>query len=111
MPISGDKRDILSLQLISGIENFVRGLFLEKKISQSKISEVIDCKMLNCLAGNLGLKVRVKELVEEPIITTPKETPIEIINRIVTEVADNEPTNRLSSGIEVALTGDPIVIL
>ncbi|KKR46401.1 MAG: hypothetical protein UT90_C0004G0033 [Parcubacteria group bacterium GW2011_GWA1_40_21] len=110
MPFSGDKIDGLSLQLIVGIENFVRGFCLEKKISQSEIPEIFNPNALNRLARNLGLRVKVEELTEEPI-SAPKETPLEIIDRIVTEVANNEAANSSPSGIESALRGHPMVIL
>ena len=58
MAISSEKRDGLSLQLVAGIENFVRGFCLEKKISQSEISEILDFNALNRLARNLGLNVK-----------------------------------------------------
>ncbi|MBU6430821.1 MAG: hypothetical protein KGJ58_01455 [Patescibacteria group bacterium] len=58
MPISRDKRDGFSLQLITGIENYVRGFCLDKKLSQSEISEILDYKAINRLARNLSLKIR-----------------------------------------------------
>ena len=109
MPFSGDKIDGLSFQFILGIENFVRGFCLEKKISQSEIPEIFNPNALNRLARNLGLRVKVEELTEE-LSTAPRETPLEIINR-VTEVTDNKTANSPPSSIGAALQGDPIVIL
>ena len=93
MPIfSADKRDGLSLQLIMLIENVVMKYCEEKKIPNAEISDLLNCSALNRLARNLRLKVKVEELAEEPI-TAPKETPLEIIDRIVAGVANNEKAN------------------
>jgi len=110
MPISWNKRDGLSLQLIMLIENAVMKYCEEKKISNAEISELLDYHALNRLARNLRLKVKVEELTEE-LITAPKETPLEIIGKIVAKVANNEEENNPPSSIEVALRGGPIVIL
>jgi hypothetical protein len=110
MPISGDRRNILSLQLVTGMENFIRGFFIEKKISQKEIPEVVGCNILNRFARDLGLKVKVEEITEEPI-SAPRETPLEIIDRIVSKVVNNKGENNSLSGIESALKDDPIVVL
>mgnify|MGYP001571172635 FL=1 len=82
MPISSEKRDGLSLQLVAGIENFVRGFCLEKKISQSEISEILDFNALNRLARNLGLNVKAE--------SSQKQLP---------------------AGIEFALSGSPEIVI
>ena len=109
MPISGDKKDKLSLYLSLKFETTVKDFCIENKISNDEVSEIIDCRFLHRLARNLGLRVKVEELTEE-LITAPRETPLEIINR-VTEVTDNKTANSPPSSIGAALQGDPIVIL
>ena len=109
MPISGDRKDKLSLYLSVTIETAFRDFCAEKKISNDEVSEIVDYRFFNRLARNLGLRVKVEELIEDPI-ATPKETPIEIINRAI-EVTDNKAANSPPSSIGAALQGDPIVIL
>ena len=109
MPISGDKKDRLSLHLSLKIEITVKDFCIENKISNIEVSEIVDYRFFNRLARNLGLRVKVEELIEDPI-ATPKETPIEIINRAI-EVTDNKAANSPPSSIGAALQGDPIVIL
>ena len=112
MPIAADRKDGLSLYLVMQIEIVVKEFCGEKKISNNEILEILDCSALNLLVRNLGLKVKVEELVEEPVtVEVERETPLEIIDRIVTKVADNEVVDSPRFGIEAALSGDPIVIL
>ncbi|MBM2818146.1 MAG: hypothetical protein HW401_736 [Parcubacteria group bacterium] len=92
MPISGDKKDKLSLYLYVTIETAFRDFCAEKQISNDEVSEIVDYRFLNRLARNFGLRVKVEELAEEPITAT-KETPLEIIDRIVVGVANNEKAN------------------
>jgi len=109
MPLYGERKNILSLELVEYIKTAVEDFCENKSLYREEIPELFDYKVISRIVKDLGLKVKVEELTEEPI-TAPRETPLEIINR-VTEVADNKVADSPPSGIESALRGHPMVVL
>ncbi len=88
MPISDDRRDRLSLQLIARIENAIKEFYLEKKIAPNEIPELLDHLVLSRLARNLGLNVRVEKSEITP--KTAKKTPLGI--EVILGNLDNRPS-------------------
>jgi len=92
MPLYGERKNILSLELVEYIKTAVEDFCENKSLYREEIPELFDHKVVGRIMKDLGLKVKVEELTEEPI-TAPKETPLEILNKIAAEVANNEAAN------------------
>lgn len=97
MPLYGKRKDILSLELVEYIKTSLGDFCENKFLSREEGLELFDHRVVSRIVKDLGLKVKVEELVEEPVtVTTAKKTPLEIIDRIVTEAPNNKGTKNPS---------------
>jgi len=94
MPLYGERKELLSLELTEYIKTAVGDFCENKFLYREEIPKLFDYKVVSRIVKDLGLKVKVEELMEELIIVT--ETPLEIIDRIA-KATDNETINHHQS--------------